>query len=339
MSQHDAASTPETATWSTRTVDADVAVDYWRAARRQAYVDATPTPYDPNFVGEISYADYGDFALSVKRATGEKVSRSRTLISRGTEDREYLYALFQSRGTGLITQAGHTAEVRPGRVVIYDSAQPFSLDYAEPYEQIVVHLPAERAFTDAGLRPSTDLLAVEIPVDGALASVSAFFQNLASTQITDPVGATVLAPHAAGLASTLLAYAARTRGAEDLPLLLQRDRALNYMRHHLGDPDLDVDRIAVGCHVSRRTLHRLFEGTGQTVTAHLRTMRIAAAQRLLSNLTDIPIESVAREVGFANDTHFYRSFRSVTGITPGEYRHLARQGTADLRSRLDQSPE
>jgi transcriptional regulator GlxA family with amidase domain len=78
-------------------------------------------------------------------------------------------------------------------------------------------------------------------------------------------------------------YAARIRGADDLPVLLQRQRALAYMRHHLGDPDLDVDRIAVGCHVSRRTLYRLFEGTGQAVTAHLRTMRVDAAQRLLAN--------------------------------------------------------
>lgn len=338
MSEHDAATASDTATWSTQAVDPDAAIDYWRTARHKAYVDVAPTPYDPNFAGEISYADYGDFALSVKRASGEKVSRSRALISRGAEDREYLYALFQSRGTGVITQAGHTAEVRPGRVVIYASAQPFSLDYRDPYEQVVVHIPAERAFADAGLRPSTDLLAVEIPVEGALLSVSAFFRSLAATQAVDPVGAGLLAPHAASLAGSLLAYAARTQGALDLPLLLQRERVLTYLRHHLGDPDLDVDRIAVGCHVSRRTLHRLFEGTGQTVTAHLRTLRIAAAQRLLTNQTDLPIESIAREVGFSNDTHFYRSFRAVTGITPGEFRHLAREGAVNLRDRLDPSP-
>ncbi|MBN7334804.1 MULTISPECIES: helix-turn-helix domain-containing protein [Mycobacteriaceae] len=337
MSERDAATSPETATWSTHAVDADAAVDYWRSVRRQAYVDVAPSPYDRSFSGEISYADYGDFALSVKRASGEKVSRSSTLISRGAEA-EYLYALFQSRGTGVVTQAGHSAEVRPGRVVIYASARPFSLDYRDPYEQVVVHLPAERAFADAGLRPSTDLLAVEIPVDGALSSVSAFFQSLAATQTTDPEGAGLLAPYGANLASSLLAYAARTRGVQDLPLLLQRERALAYLRHHLGDPDLDVDRIAVGCHVSRRTLHRLFEGTGQTVTAHLRTMRVAAAQRLLTNRTDLPIEAIAREVGFSNDTNFYRSFRAITGITPGDYRHLARQDTANLQDRLDPSP-
>lgn len=336
MSRHDATTTPETAAWSTRAVDADVAVDYWRAARRKAYIDVSPTPYSPDFVGEIDYASYGGFDLSVKRASGEKATRSRALISRGS-DEEYLYVLFQRHGTGIVTQAGHSAEIRPGRVVIYDSRQPFTLDYREPYEQVVVHLPAERAFADAGLRPSTDLFAVPIDVDGALSAVSAFFQSLADTQASDPVGAGFLAPHAAGLASSLLAYAARIRGPEDLPILLQRERVLAYLRRHLSDPDLDIDRIAVGCHLSRRALHRLFEGTGRTLMSHLRTLRVDAAQRMLANQADLSIESIAREVGFVSDAHFYRSFRSVTGVTPGEYRQLARQGATDLRTRADRS--
>ncbi len=335
MFQHDAAAPPVTEWWSTKNVGTGDAVDYWRSMRRKAYVDVAPTPHAPDFSGDISYASYKDFALSVKRAGGEKVQRSSALIARGTEDDEYLYVLFQSRGTGVITQAGHTAEVRPGQVVIYDSAQPFTLDYKQPYEQVVVHLCAERAFADAGLRPSTDLLAVPIAVDGALSSVNAFFLNLASTQVADPVGAAVLAPHAATLASSLLAYAARTRSADDLPVLLQRERALSYMRQHLSDPDLDVDRIAMGCHVSRRTLYRLFQDTGQTVASHLRAMRVDAAQRLLASQTDLSVESIAREVGFTSDTHFYRSFRFVTGVTPGEYRQLARQGTEDLRARAE----
>lgn len=89
MSEHDAAITPETAMWSTQAEDPDTAVDYWRAVRLKAHVDVAPAPYGPDFAGEVSY---GDFALSVKRASGKKVSRSRALISRGAEDREYLYS-------------------------------------------------------------------------------------------------------------------------------------------------------------------------------------------------------------------------------------------------------
>lgn len=96
------------------------------------------------------------------------------------------------------------------------------------------------------------------------------------------------------MASSFLAYAARIRGPEDLPILLQRERALAYMRQRLGDPDLDVDRIAVGCHISRRTLHRLFEGTGHTVMSHLRTLGRSGPTDV-SNQADLSIESVARK--------------------------------------------
>lgn len=177
MSQHDAATTPETAAWSTPAVDTEVAIDYWRSMRRKAYVDVALTPYGPNF-SERSATPARRLRTLGKVGERENVNRSRVLISRGSEDKEYLYALFQSRVTGVITQAGHTAEIRPGQIVIYGSGQPFSLDYKEPHEQVVVHLPVERAFADVGLRPSTDLLAVTIPVDGALSSVSAFLRAL-----------------------------------------------------------------------------------------------------------------------------------------------------------------
>ncbi|PQM46812.1 hypothetical protein C1Y40_02982 [Mycobacterium talmoniae] len=72
MSRHDAAAAPETATWSTRIVDAQIAIDYWRSVRSKAYVDVAPTPYGPDVFGEISYASYGDFALSMKRTSGKR---------------------------------------------------------------------------------------------------------------------------------------------------------------------------------------------------------------------------------------------------------------------------
>ena len=321
--------------WSTRVVEASSALDYWRSARRAAYVDVATTPYEPGFVGEISYARYGDFALSVKRASGERVDRSPALIARGNEECEYLYVVLPNEGVGRVAQAGNTADIRPGWAVIYDSAQPFSLDYPEHYEQVVLHVPVEQALAAGGLRLGSDLFGVPIAIDGALVAVSAFFRNLAVAQVDDPQVAALLAPHAVSLATALLTYAARTRAGDDIPLVLQREQVLAYMHAHLGDPNLDVDQVAAGCHVSRRTVHRMFEDTGQTAMSHLRAMRVEAAQHLLTNQPGLSVESVAREVGFASDTHFYRAFRAIAGTTPGDYRQSARRQAAALRSRTE----
>ena len=40
MTEHDATNAPDTATWSTQTVDPDDAIDYWREVRGEVYVDA-----------------------------------------------------------------------------------------------------------------------------------------------------------------------------------------------------------------------------------------------------------------------------------------------------------
>jgi AraC-like DNA-binding protein len=41
---------------------------------------------------------------------------------------------------------------------------------------------------------------------------------------------------------------------------------------------------------------------------------------MLASQADLSIESDARDVGFVSDAHFYRSFRALTDLTPGEYR-------------------
>ncbi|MET9327897.1 helix-turn-helix domain-containing protein [Tsukamurella sp. NPDC003166] len=318
--------------WSTDDVDRSAAVDYWRSIRRHVYVDVDTTPRHPEFVGEISSSRYGDYAVSTKRSNGETVTRSSRLIGQGSESDEYLFAVLPVSGSGAVVQAGNTAVFGPGEMVFYDSSIPFELDFDGAYEQVVIHVPAERAFATAGLRRGTDLLARAIPLDGALGSVSAFFLSLARAQVDDPAGASLLRPQVSGLASSLVAYSTAKMGSEDLPLLLRRERVVDFMRKNLADPDLDVDRIAAASHLSRRSLYRLFDGTGQTVVGQLRLLRIETAQKMLANRTDLAVGSIARDVGYASEAHFYRSFRSITGTTPGEYRNRESEAAPLLQS-------
>lgn len=92
---------------------------------------------------------------------------------------------------------------------------------------------------------------------------------------------------------------------------------------HLADPDLDSQGIAVGLHLSRRTLFRLFEGTGESVMGQLRSLRLERARVMLRAQPDKPISSIALELGFSGPVQFYRAFRTTAGMTPGEYREIA----------------
>jgi len=45
------------------------------------------------------------------------------------------------------------------------------------------------------------------------------------------------------------------------------------------------------------------------------------AKKLLSN-SDYSIREITGKVGYANDSHFIRAFRSMEGVTPIQFRNM-----------------
>ncbi|MFD5123595.1 helix-turn-helix domain-containing protein [Streptomyces sp. NPDC058385] len=309
---------PRLTSFSTRRAPRGDEVDYWRQARQKAYVSVRTDPVGSAFGGEIRLGQYADFRLSTKRARPEEVRRSASDIAQGREDEEYLYLLFQLSGNLLVEQAGRRTLATPGSLVIYDSAVPFFLSAKEYYEQVVLELPADKAFSLAGVSRSNDLLARTFDCGGAMGAVAAFFVNLAQRQEGDRLGAHRLEPQATALGASLIGLTAP--GQCGMPESLRRGEALAYMRAHLADPDLDAEGVAAGLHVSRRTLFRLFEGTGESPMAHLRSLRLERARLMLRTQPGKQISTIALETGFSSSVQFYRAFRAVAGMTPGEYR-------------------
>lgn len=72
--------------------------------------------------------------------------------------------------------------------------------------------------------------------------------------------------------------------------------------------------------ISVRQLHVVFECAELTFTRTLAMMRIAEAQRLLVKAPALPITEVAYACGFESLATFYRFFKSICGVAPGEFR-------------------
>ncbi|MFD4725309.1 helix-turn-helix domain-containing protein [Streptomyces seoulensis] len=322
----DGSALPRLTSFSTRDAPHGDEIDYWRQARWEAYVSVRTDPVGSAFGGDITLGDYADFRLSTKRARPEEVRRSACDIAQGREDEDYLYLVFQQSGDLLVEQAGRRTLAGPGSLVIYDSAEPFHLIARDYYEQVVLELPADDAFSLAGVNRSDDLLARTFDCDGASGAVAAFFVHLAQRQDGDRLGAHHLESQATALGASLIGLLASGRCA--LPESLRRTEALAYMRKHLADPDLDAEGIATGLHLSRRTLFRLFEGTGESVMARLRSLRLERARLTLRTQPGKQISTIALETGFSSAMHFYRAFRTVTGMTPSEYREAGVAGGA-----------
>lgn len=91
-----------------------------------------------------------------------------------------------------------------------------------------------------------------------------------------------------------------------------------YLEAHLEeDPDIDTAAEALG--YSRRTLtRRLHEEATSFLHVKDQLRRSLALQLLIAN--QLPVETIADRVGFADLTTFHRAFKKWTGTTPLAYR-------------------
>jgi AraC-like DNA-binding protein len=95
-----------------------------------------------------------------------------------------------------------------------------------------------------------------------------------------------------------------------------------------AEPALDPAQFAARLNISVRYLHRMLEPTGRTFSEHLIKCRLERASAMLSDPTSahLRIGDIASRAGFADISHFNRSFRRAFGETPRSLRSAARAG-------------
>ena len=97
--------------------------------------------------------------------------------------------------------------------------------------------------------------------------------------------------------------------------------ALAYMKEHCTEQHLSLSDVADHVYVSQWHLSKLLnKETDQGFFDLLGGMRIALAKKLLSDPA-LRIHEIAEQAGFSDVAHFSRSFKKITGCTPGEYRN------------------
>lgn len=83
---------------------------------------------------------------------------------------------------------------------------------------------------------------------------------------------------------------------------------------------ISLSSLAGELGIHRATLAAGFRRFRRTsVGEHIRTVRVARASEELVR-SRAPIDEIAQRTGFADQAHLGRVFKSLTGLTPGEYR-------------------
>jgi AraC-like DNA-binding protein len=125
-----------------------------------------------------------------------------------------------------------------------------------------------------------------------------------------------------GALVTLIAAVIRAESASGTPrpgLPALRAQIEDWITRNLQSGPIRIEDLAVAHSVSARTIHRAFSLTGDTLTAVLRSRRLAAVREDLVH-TDRTIAAIAHKWCYYDPSHLGRDFRRHFGVSPSEYR-------------------
>lgn len=99
--------------------------------------------------------------------------------------------------------------------------------------------------------------------------------------------------------------------------------AIRYIDQHHAQP-ITLDEVASEAHIDKYHLCHIFkQHTGMSVVGYIHHIRIIEAEKMLL-YTELPFDVISSVVGFHSIQHFYRVFKNIAGVTPGEYRAQSR---------------
>ena len=96
-------------------------------------------------------------------------------------------------------------------------------------------------------------------------------------------------------------------------------RIASYLQLHYKE-NIEVMSLASENGFSRRSFFRHWKTVYRmSPFQHVQALRLTEAERLLSD-SDMPVNGIAEQVGFADGSYFIRLFRKHCGMTPHQYR-------------------
>lgn len=102
------------------------------------------------------------------------------------------------------------------------------------------------------------------------------------------------------------------------------EEAKRYIDCHLALPELTPGAVAAALRISVRTLHLLFEPSGNTFARHVLRRRLEETRSTLLCQPERPVIDIAFAWGFNSLSSFYRAFQAAFGMSPGDLRASAR---------------
>lgn len=298
------------------TVRATDRVEPFEAAASQAFAPLRMrTEGGRPFHGEVTTTWVDELVLTRIQAAPVTVRRERSMIS--SSDPDLLKVAWHRSGRAGVEQRGRRCLLTPGDLVVYETGRPYELPFWEPYDTVVVGVPAylfgahadrlrQRAATPVRAERGTGALLTSMlqgVVDGTGSEAGASARHHLATALVSLV--------CAAFVDTV------PKEPED-----PWERIQAYCLANLSDPGLSVESVATAHRVSPRYLYKLCQERGFTLARWIRTERLSRIRRDLADplLADRSTSSIAARWGVLDSGHLGRMLKAEFGETAREIR-------------------
>lgn len=314
--------------WTTSALRPDRQFEAWR----EVIVDAHLNWDIPKIACESFPAYMRQHRLGGLRLTDctapTRVSGTRGRAQIARDDEAYLTVVMIAEGSETLRIGNDEVHLTEGMFMLWDSTRPMAFATGEHLRQMSLLIPeAELLRRMPRVR---DL--VGRPMGGLHGAGGLFMDHFRSLiRRFDEMPAASREPV---LHATLDLLSVCLGGQPELPAprlrQLMHQQVQGHIEKHLADPALGVASLASHFRMSERNIHKLFAGTGTTVSAHIRDRRLAMCRRDLASrsLRARHVSEIAHHWGFTDLSHFSKAFRAAYGTSPSEWRAQARVDAA-----------
>ncbi|MCV9880236.1 helix-turn-helix domain-containing protein [Brenneria izbisi] len=298
--------------YSTIAVAAPQRFEYWKEVVLRHCIPAASKPLSHcDFDGQLKVHGVGLLDICTLSAPLHYWERTPRHLRTGPNDD--LWLGFTRHGHGQLEQGGRRAALAANSLVLYDASQTFRFSLGGT-DNHLVRIP--RHLLSTRLPGVENLTAVVL--DDRRPGVVPLREMLYQVAV-EPIG--LHDDDISGrFSQTLLDLLVLSLELQDLAKnSIERDlyaRMMNYIRRHLTEPDLNIERIAGAHHVSSRTVTRAFARHQKTPMSVIWHERLQASRDAIERGNVRSISQAALDFGFSDFSHFSHAFRKAFGVTP-----------------------
>lgn len=258
--------------------------------------------------------------MNILRCGRQSVLRSDEMVRDGAHP--FFELLYARRGPIQSDHNGIRNRTPQGGFLLLDDLLPYNLDFPEGSECLSLRLPQEWA--EEWIPGVRDRIGLTLagpggwgrPLEGLLSAIADCGPDSSS------MSRETLAEQ---LGAMMMVLGSARRGSEINKTGSSYRRIFDVMQSQFRDQKLDPEFIARELALSKRQVHRVLAEEGTSFGRLLNEIRIAEAEALLGMFDKRArsIGEIAWEVGYSDQGHFARVFRSKHGLTPSEFRDAA----------------